>query len=199
MARIPTIIILLTVTVLTGCKATTDHSSAWRSDVFDGAVFVNHDHGGHEDPAIATAKTGPHASKARRLPDHPLRNSKRIIKASHANIRRLDRRLVRLLHKVSRHYGRPVHIQSGYRSPKYNRRIGGARRSYHMRNQAADIKVSGVSKHKLAKFLKTLTGRGGIGVYCSSSTTHIDVGPVRQWWWPCRKRRKRVYTVGKRR
>ena len=34
---------------------------------------------------------------------------------------------------------RPIRIISGYRSPKYNRRIGGARRSQHMTGSAADF------------------------------------------------------------
>ena len=37
--------------------------------------------------------------------------------------------------------GKPIRVISGYRSPKYNRRIGGARRSQHMTANAADIKV----------------------------------------------------------
>ena len=30
------------------------------------------------------------------------------------------------------HIGKPIRVISGYRSPKYNRRIGGAKRSQHM-------------------------------------------------------------------
>jgi uncharacterized protein YcbK (DUF882 family) len=34
---------------------------------------------------------------------------------------------------------KPVHIISGYRNPTYNKRIGGATRSYHMKAMAGDI------------------------------------------------------------
>ncbi len=96
-----------------------------------------------------------------------------------------------LLNTVAWHYGKRVHIQSGYRSKHYNRRVGGARRSLHVKCQAVDIQVKGVNKYKLAKFLKTLPGRGGVGTYCGVSTVHIDVGARRSWHYGCRKRSKR--------
>ena len=40
--------------------------------------------------------------------------------------------------------GLPIIITSGYRSPSYNRRVGGARNSYHLKGMAADIQVRGV-------------------------------------------------------
>ena len=36
-------------------------------------------------------------------------------------------------------YGRPIYVNSGYRSPDLNRLVGGAERSYHLRGMAADI------------------------------------------------------------
>ena len=40
--------------------------------------------------------------------------------------------------------GMPITVISGYRSPKYNRKIGGARKSQHMTAKAADIIVRGM-------------------------------------------------------
>jgi Peptidase M15 len=104
----------------------------------------------------------------------------------------LNRRLVGLLRQVERHFGRPVTIVSGCRSHSHNRRIGGARESFHLRCLAADIKVAGVSKSAVAQFANRLPGRGGVGSYCHDVSTHIDVGPRRNWVWTCSG--KRIYT-----
>ncbi len=96
--------------------------------------------------------------------------------------------LVRLLQRVRQHYGRDVIVTSGYRSPKYNRRAGGARGSRHTTCEAADIQVAGVGKWQLAKYLRTVPGRGGVGTYCHTKSVHIDVGSKRDWNWRCRRR-----------
>lgn len=96
------------------------------------------------------------------------------------------RRILSLVHK---RYGTKPEISSGYRSVAYNRRIGGARGSYHTKCQAADIKVAGVSKYVLAKYLRTIPDIGGVGVYGCRGIVHVDVGPRRNWHRPCRKRR----------
>ena len=90
-----------------------------------------------------------------------------------------------LLNTVAWHYGRHIHVQSGYRSKHHNLVVGGARNSYHMSCKAVDIQVSGINKYKLAKYLKSLPGRGGVGTYCNTSTVHLDVGPKRQWHYGC--------------
>lgn len=95
-------------------------------------------------------------------------------------------RLVRTLRYVEQHYGKPVMVTSGYRSPKGNRRAGGARKSKHVTCEAADFQVEGVSKWELAKFLRGLPGRGGVGTYCHTKSVHYDVGSKRDWNWGCR-------------
>lgn len=98
--------------------------------------------------------------------------------------------LVRLLKKVEGYYKRPVVVTSGYRSPKSNKRIGGATGSKHTTCEAADVQVKGVSKWDIAKYVRSLPERGGVGTYCHTQSVHIDVGSARDWNWRCRKRRK---------
>lgn len=115
------------------------------------------------------------------------------LRVQHSNVQVscLKPGVLRLLKLVERHYGKKPIITSGYRSPKKNRRAGGARNSQHIFCKAVDIQVEGVSKWKLAKFLRTLPGRGGVGTYCRTKSVHIDIGSVRDWHHPCRKSSKR--------
>lgn len=97
--------------------------------------------------------------------------------------------LVRTLKAIERHYGRSVMVTSGYRSPKHNRRVGGASGSRHTSCEAADIQIEGVSKWQLAKYLRSMPGRGGVGTYCHTESVHIDIGNSRDWNWRCRRRK----------
>lgn len=53
----------------------------------------------------------------------------------------------------------PVVITSGYRCPELNSAIGGSKTSQHMRGQAVDIHVPGMSARQLVDFIaKHMTG-----------------------------------------
>ncbi|NLF80409.1 MAG: DUF882 domain-containing protein, partial [Clostridia bacterium] len=56
----------------------------------------------------------------------------------------IDSELVLLLQKIRDHFHRPLLITSAYRSPAYNKKIGGASNSYHLKGMAADHYISGV-------------------------------------------------------
>ncbi|MEZ5811616.1 MAG: YcbK family protein [Rhizobiaceae bacterium] len=99
--------------------------------------------------------------------------------------------LVRVLKTVERHYGKRIVVTSGYRSPAYNRKARGARNSLHMYCAAADIQIDGVTKWELARYLRSMPGRGGVGTYCHTKSVHVDVGPERDWNWRCRRGKKR--------
>ena len=103
----------------------------------------------------------------------------------------LNGRLIGLLGRIERNFGRPVTITSGCRSRAANRRAGGARGSYHMRCMAADIRVAGVPEGRLLRFAQRLPGVGGVGTYCGNSIVHIDVGPRRAWSGGCGRRKHR--------
>ena len=97
--------------------------------------------------------------------------------------------LVRALKSVEQHYGRKMMITSGYRSPEHNRRARGAKNSLHMYCAAVDVQIKGVSKWELARYVRSMPGRGGVGTYCHTESVHIDVGPERDWNWRCGRRR----------
>ena len=45
-------------------------------------------------------------------------------------------------------YGKPINVNSGYRSPELNKAINGAKTSQHMRGQAADITAGSKDSNK---------------------------------------------------
>ena len=61
---------------------------------------------------------------------------------------------VHVLQPVRDHYGTGVKVNSGYRSPDVNAKVGGSRTSDHCRGMAADIEIPGVPNHELAEWVK---------------------------------------------
>jgi len=58
-------------------------------------------------------------------------------------IHKLEALCKHVLQPVRDHFGKPVAINSGFRSRELNKAIGGAKDSQHMRGEAADIRVIG--------------------------------------------------------
>jgi uncharacterized protein YcbK (DUF882 family) len=96
------------------------------------------------------------------------------------------------LEKIRAYYRRfwptaTISINSGYRTPSYNRRIGGARGSQHIYGRAADfiVKIPGGKIPARKVFNDINAGRilgthqGGLGSY--ATFVHIDTGPTRRW------------------
>lgn len=54
-------------------------------------------------------------------------------------IERMQALMDECLDKVREMWGKPIGVNSGYRSPELNRAVGGAKNSQHMRGEAADI------------------------------------------------------------
>jgi uncharacterized protein YcbK (DUF882 family) len=79
-----------------------------------------------------------------------------------------------ILEKIREHFNSPVIINSGYRTPEWNTKVGGAKNSYHMKGMAADIVVKGVSTDKIAKFAsECMKDHGGVIRY--TNFVHVDV------------------------
>lgn len=74
-----------------------------------------------------------------------------------------------------------LHVQSGYRTKGTNGAIrGAAKKSYHMKGMALDIKVPGLSTRAIAQAARK-AGAGGVGRYPARGFVHIDTGPTRAW------------------
>lgn len=89
--------------------------------------------------------------------------------------------LVEVLQKIRSHFGKAVVINSAYRTPTYNNKVGGATYSQHLYGTAADIKISGVAPKDIATYAETLlSNTGGIGIY--SNFVHVDVRRDKSRW-----------------
>jgi uncharacterized protein YcbK (DUF882 family) len=81
--------------------------------------------------------------------------------------------------------GKPITINSGYRSPKYNAKIGGVKNSQHVKGKASDLRVSGMTPKEVALVIEGLIEQGkmkqgGIGIY--PNFTHYDIRGVKARW-----------------
>lgn len=94
----------------------------------------------------------------------------------------LDSGLVELLQKVRSHFGKAVSITSAYRTESHNKSVNGATSSYHIRGQAADFTVTGVSNREVAKYLQSV-GAKGIGLYnYTGGFVHVDTREKKYYW-----------------
>jgi uncharacterized membrane protein YqhA len=91
----------------------------------------------------------------------------------------IDIDLVNLLQKIRTHFNKPVTINSAYRTPTYNKKVGGASNSQHLKGTAADIVVSGVSPVIVAMYAEEIVA-GGVGLY--DNFVHIDTRSVKYRW-----------------
>ena len=90
-------------------------------------------------------------------------------------------RLVMVLQSIRSHFGTAVTINSGYRTPQYNAKVGGVAHSQHCYGTAADITVQGQKPAAVAAYARQLMPDwGGVGIY--DSFTHIDVRKTKADW-----------------
>lgn len=83
---------------------------------------------------------------------------------------------LRVLDDMREAIGQPITITSSYRSPAYNKAVGGAAGSYHMKFNALDFQVRDFGPACAHAFLTAWRAKGrfkgGLGKY--ATFTHID-------------------------
>jgi zinc D-Ala-D-Ala carboxypeptidase len=60
----------------------------------------------------------------------------------------------KVLQPVRDHFGKGVKVNSGFRHPDVNAKVGGSRTSDHTRGQACDIEIPGVPNAELAEWIR---------------------------------------------
>ncbi len=80
--------------------------------------------------------------------------------------------------------GDTLTILSGYRTPSWNAKVGGATNSQHKKAAASDLTTKGMTPKQLHARIEKLIKEGkmkngGLGLY--KGFVHYDIGPVRRW------------------
>lgn len=88
------------------------------------------------------------------------------------------RDLVELLQQIREHFGKPLIVESAYRTG-CSLQEGSASDNSHSVGGAADIRITGVSLIKLAAYAEYL-GAGGVGLYMDY--VHVDGRKLKAYW-----------------
>lgn len=92
------------------------------------------------------------------------------------------------LQELRRRRGRSVFITSGFRSDNYNRLVGGAKSSMHLKGRAFDIPMWNQGNPAEFEADARAAGFTGLGFYPPGKGhfIHVDTGRPREWgrrWW----------------
>lgn len=94
------------------------------------------------------------------------------------NVVIISTKLVDYLQKVRTHFGKPMIINSAYRTVSHNKAVGGVRNSQHLYGVAADVRINGITPKQLYDyFCEICPDSCGIGIY--NTFVHFDVRPVK--------------------
>lgn len=86
--------------------------------------------------------------------------------------------VVNKLQKIRDHFGAPITINSAYRTESYNKKVGGAKSSYHMKGQAFDIVAKGHTPLEVAQFAQSI---GITGIIQYNTFVHVDSRATKYW------------------
>ena len=93
---------------------------------------------------------------------------------------------VRIVDELRASFGKPCRILSSYRSPEYNKSVGGAPLSQHKEFTALDIIIDGISPQRvydrLIEWRRAGKFTGGLGLYPTSGFVHIDTRGNNATW-----------------
>ncbi len=95
------------------------------------------------------------------------------------------RELANALQTIRASIGVPLNINSAYRSPEHNKRVGGSPNSQHLLGKAADLSNLKLPPAQLAEVIEELISRGyipegGIGIY--NTFVHYDIRGTKARW-----------------
>lgn len=93
----------------------------------------------------------------------------------------VDDQLINWLQKLRDHFGKSIHVNSGYRCKTHNAspKVGGSPTSHHVKGMAADIRIQGITPEEVAKYAESI-GIQRIGLY--DTFVHIGSDTTKKFW-----------------
>ncbi len=93
--------------------------------------------------------------------------------------------LIKNMDVLREYIGKPIIINSGYRSLKHNEAVGGVKNSFHIVGKACDFHVKGMSTLEIKDIIEKLINegkmkQGGLGVY--PTWLHYDIRGTKARW-----------------
>ena len=88
--------------------------------------------------------------------------------------------VILLLDRIRKGWGKPLNINSSYRSISYNKSVGSNNASQHVVGKALDITPGLKDLKSFQKYVDSLNIIGGVGHY--NTFTHIDTRGVKARW-----------------
>jgi uncharacterized protein YcbK (DUF882 family) len=96
-------------------------------------------------------------------------------------------KLVGQLQFLRDYTGRAITVNSAYRSPEHNSKIGGSLSSQHLLGKAADITIEGLKPAEVYRLIDELIDmglmlQGGLGLYEKKGFVHYDIRKTKARW-----------------
>ena len=94
-------------------------------------------------------------------------------------------KLANQLQFLREYTGRPITINSAYRSPEHNAKVGGSKTSQHLLGKAADITIQSLKPAEVFMIIEELIDmghmlQGGLGLY--DTFVHYDIRRTKARW-----------------
>lgn len=94
-------------------------------------------------------------------------------------------KLANQLQFLREYTGRPISINSAYRSPEHNAKVGGSKTSQHLLGKAADITIQSLKPAEVFMIIEELIDmghmlQGGLGLY--DTFVHYDIRKTKARW-----------------
>ncbi len=96
--------------------------------------------------------------------------------------------LIDILCEIRSHYNAPITINSGYRCPEHNAKVGGAKNSRHTKGDAVDFVVKGVKTQEVYDYCEKLPYANTLGLAIKHNPdpykgfVHLDTRGFKARW-----------------